>query len=190
MKGLKTFKIAFVGDAGVGKTSLIKVFMGARFKGEYKQTIGCDIYSTRKVIWHSILGKIKANIIIWDVAGQPSFSVARCMFYKGSKGALLCFDLTRLESLRNTLKWIEEVLQCIGIVPVVLVGCKSDLIGKGSGISEHEIEETRKKIEEKLGLPVPYIETSAKLNINIDNVFKKLINLIIDSYLRKMRDKI
>lgn len=141
----------------------------------------------RKKINHKSLGNVIVEYLILDLAGQPFFPIVRCNCYEYVKGILFCFDLTRPETLRSISNWTNEALRCIEhLVPIVLVGCKSDLIDKAhTYVSRDEIEHIRKWLEKLLELPVPYVETSAKLNRNIDKVFEKLARLVIDLQLSK-----
>jgi len=66
---------------------------------------------------------------IWDMAGQPRFKDVRTVFYNGSAGALIVFDVTRYESYENTTKWIMELQRAIPkkTIPIVLLGNKVKL---------------------------------------------------------------
>lgn len=61
-------KIVVLGDAAVGKTSLINQYIEQAFQEDYKPTLGANII--RKDVH---LDKINANVrlIMWDLAGRP-----------------------------------------------------------------------------------------------------------------------
>lgn len=117
----------------------------------------------RKKINHKSLGNVIVEYLILDFSWSAFFPIVRCNCYEYVKGILFCFDLTRPETLRSISNWTNEALRCIEYpVPIVLVGCKSDLIDKAhTYVSRAENEHIRKLLEKLLGLPVPYVETSA-----------------------------
>lgn len=162
-------KILLVGDGGVGKTSTVKRFTKGFFQGEYKMTVGVDIM-TRDVQLES--GGIAA-LSIWDIAGQERFNFVRTGFYKGASGVLVVFDLTRRGTFDpGVSKWIDEIREFAGDVPLIILGNKKDL------------EESREvAVQEALDLAkhfgAEYLETSAKTGQNVDQAFYSLAIKIV-----------
>lgn len=167
-----TLKTILAGDGGVGKTSLVKVFMREKFSSDYKITVGVDV-SSKSI-------KIDKDTVIFsvnDVAGQERFEVMRSLFFKGAVLALLVFDLTRKESLTSLRKqWIAPLIETNpNGVHAILIGNKSDLEDLRV-ISE----EDGNRFSELLSQAYPtlflhdYIETSAKENVNVDECFTRL----------------
>ena len=163
------FKILLIGDSGVGKTNILLRYVKNEFKEELKSTVGAE-FSTKLIALPSNTVKIQ----IWDTAGQERFRSITSTYYKGAKGALVVFDLTKESSLNNTAKWLtdfkaksDENSMCI------LVGNKSDL-------NEERVvtKETAQKKAEELGLP--YFETSAKNGEFVEDAFLALVNSVID----------
>ena len=177
MKIDKTFKITLIGDGAVGKTSIRRSYLGETFKGNYNLTLGSD-FATKLMN----VGDLTVNIIIWDLAGQPRFKAVREGFYRGTKGALLVFDVTRKDTYENIPKWIMELLKNNRMkkVPLILIGNKSDLRGSlyKTIPSEHG-ENYAKDLSEWSGFDVPYVETSAKFGDNVEQSFETLIKQII-----------
>ena len=83
-------KVILVGDAGVGKTSLIKVTIGKEFNEEEKSTI----YSTFSIKTIQI-NKKKYNLYIWDTMGQEKLKSLTKIFFKNSKIVVLVYDITK-----------------------------------------------------------------------------------------------
>ncbi|MCK4896735.1 MAG: GTP-binding protein, partial [Candidatus Heimdallarchaeota archaeon] len=88
MKIDKTYKITLIGDGAVGKTSIRRSYLGETFEGSYSLTLGSD-FATKTMN----VGDLNICMIIWDLAGQPRFKAVREGFYRGTRGALLVFDL-------------------------------------------------------------------------------------------------
>jgi len=175
----KQYKIVLLGDGAVGKTSLRRSFMGEQFKENYHMTLGSD-FATKTFS----LGETEIKLIIWDLAGQPRFSTVRSFYYKGAKGALLVYDVTRADSYESLANWVAELLKNNGgnKVPIVLIANKIDLREKNLFTIQKEFGlEYAKKLSEWSGFTIPYIETSAKTGENVNKAFHILIDQILES---------
>ena len=166
------FKVVVCGDPEVGKTSTILSFTDKAFKRTYIPTIGVNI--TEKSLFYD---KDLIQFTIWDIAGQEKFGIMRTHFYKGLEGLLVIFDLTRPETLKSAADWYKDVLKCsFGVWPdySVLLGNKSDLVDERK-VSEEEARE----LAESLG--IEYVETSALTGENVEQVFYKLAEILVNS---------
>ncbi|MHA2501949.1 MAG: GTP-binding protein [Candidatus Kariarchaeaceae archaeon] len=170
-------KIALLGDAGVGKTSLRRSFMGQSFATQHLMTIGAD-FSTAQF-------ELEGDSItyqIWDIAGDQSLSRIRTQFYNGIKGALCVFDINRQDSYLNIPTWINEMWQHNGQgeIPLVLLGNKSDLRSEGS-VSLESAEEYARQIQDsmKKRYKITYLDTSAKNGFNVQEAFEALAHQIL-----------
>jgi small GTP-binding protein len=168
------FKCIVVGDGGVGKTALTLRFSKGFFTEDYKMTIGVDFHvKTIKVETEE--EPLKAKLQIWDTGGQERFSSIRPMYYRGSLGALLIFDLTSMASFEHLPQWIEEVRANVNSdIPLLLVGNKSDLEDQRE-VSLEEINSFSDKFN------LYYMETSAKTGEGVGDCFYVLACLMIGS---------
>ncbi|MEQ9716024.1 MAG: Rab family GTPase [Candidatus Asgardarchaeia archaeon] len=162
---LKTVKAIIIGDAMVGKTSLINRFVEKTFNPAYIATIGVSVSLETLSV-----DETPVNLFIWDIAGQERFHLIRQVYYKGAKVAAVVYDITNPESFKNILKWIDEMKRYSGDIPFIIVGNKIDLENFRK-ISREEAEE----LSERLG--VPYIETSALTGHNVPNLFYSLAKM-------------
>ena len=177
MKIDRTYKITLIGDGAVGKTSIRRSYLGETFEGNYSLTLGSD-FATKAMY----VGDLNVNLIIWDLAGQPRFRAVREGFYRGTKGALLVYDITRKETYENIPLWIMELLKNNNKVkvPLILIGNKSDLRGSlYRTIPSAHGENYAKELSIWSGFDVPYIETSAKFGDNVEQSFDTLVKQII-----------
>jgi len=166
------YKVLIVGPGAVGKTSLLERLVYDRFSENYKLTIGVNFLS--KVI--DIRGNGKVKLTIWDIGGQKRFETMRSEFYKGASGAVLVFDLTRMETYNAIEGWLNEVRYYTGNIPFILIGNKVDLLDDiGRIIEKREAEEfarTHNSI---------YIETSAKIGKNVEEAFNAFSQMLVGS---------
>ncbi|MFX0096831.1 MAG: Rab family GTPase [Candidatus Hodarchaeota archaeon] len=157
------FKMLLLGDAAVGKTTLVTRFVKGKFRSDYKMTIGVDILSKDVEVNNE-----KAVLSIWDIAGQDRFKSFRNVFYKGASAAFIVFDLTRAQTFQNLRNWIDELNQFTeGPVSTVIVGNKADL---------ENLRDVRKEDAEGMARSVGslYLETSAKTGQKVDEAFTTL----------------
>ncbi|KAI8339924.1 ras family-domain-containing protein [Chlamydoabsidia padenii] len=160
---LRKYKLVFLGEQSVGKTSLITRFMYDTFDNAYQATIGIDFLS--KTMY---LSDRTVRLQIWDTAGQERFRSLIPSYIRDSSVAVIVYDISNRESFMNTNKWIDDVRAERGNEAiVVLVGNKTDLNEK----REVTTDEGEKRAKE---LNVMYTETSAKAGHNVKNLFRRI----------------
>lgn len=159
-------KIVVVGDAAVGKTSLIVRYVKGVFNPSYIITLGVNFF-----IQDINIGEKTLRLQIWDTAGQERFGPVRQKYYKGARGAVLVFDITNPTSFERLDFWIKEVKQACGDIPIVFVGNKADL---RTGVTANQIQEFAS------GYDLQYVETSAKTGMNTVKPFILLAPQILD----------
>ncbi|KAL1936050.1 hypothetical protein VTP01DRAFT_184 [Rhizomucor pusillus] len=160
---LRKFKLVFLGEQSVGKTSLITRFMYDTFDNTYQATIGIDFLS--KTMY---LEDRTVRLQLWDTAGQERFRSLIPSYIRDSSVAVVVYDISSRTSFLNTEKWIEDVRAERGNeVIIVLVGNKTDLNDK----RQVTIEEGEKKAKD---YNVMFIETSAKAGHNVKTLFRRI----------------
>ncbi|MBN2230210.1 MAG: GTP-binding protein [Candidatus Thorarchaeota archaeon] len=166
------WKLVFLGEGGVGKTSLVGRYVYDSFEGDYLATIGAAMH-TKPVKVDDTLCKL----VIWDIAGQDDFAQLRKAYYQNASGAFFVFDTTRPATLQRIDEWIEALNAVTGKIPIVLLENKVDL---ESRIERAELEKIAKKFDMKL------IQTSAKEDTNVEEAFLEMTREILEkSRLRK-----
>jgi small GTP-binding protein len=162
-------KMCLLGDAAVGKTSLIRRYVYDIFDDKYIVTFGAKV-TTKQMGLKTDDDNIDLTLIIWDILGQRVHDSLHAGHYKGAKGALVVCDLTRGETIRATEIWIKKLWESVGTVPIILLGNKSDL---PHGDAEEDLGEIAKK------LGVPCFTTSAKTGINVEKAFMSISETMI-----------
>lgn len=157
------YKLVFLGDQSVGKTSIITRFMYDTFDTAYQATIGIDFLT--KVMY---LDDRTIRLQLWDTAGQERFRSLIPSYIRDSSVAVVVFDITSAKSFNEASKWIEDVkTQREDNVILFLVGNKLDLADQ----RQVSVEEAEKKAAD---YNMTYVETSAKMGQNVKTLFKKI----------------
>uniref|UniRef100_A0A3Q1BSL3 RAB41, member RAS oncogene family n=1 Tax=Amphiprion ocellaris TaxID=80972 RepID=A0A3Q1BSL3_AMPOC len=160
---LRKFKLVFLGEQSVGKTSLITRFMYDSFDNTYQATIGIDFLSKTMYLEDRTI-----RLQLWDTAGQERFRSLIPSYIRDSAAAVVVYDIANLNSFQQTSKWIDDVRTERGSdVIIMLVGNKTDLADK----RQVSVEAAERKARE---LNVMYIETSAKAGYNVKQLFRRV----------------
>ncbi|XP_062423452.1 ras-related protein Rab-6A isoform X1 [Rhea pennata] len=185
---LRKFKLVFLGEQSVGKTSLITRFMYDSFDNTYQATIGIDFLSKTMYLEDRTQNRplcifpcmsflvrfvfpfriLLIRLQLWDTAGQERFRSLIPSYIRDSAAAVVVYDITNVNSFQQTTKWIDDVRTERGSdVIIMLVGNKTDLADK----RQVSIEEGERKAKE---LNVMFIETSAKAGYNVKQLFRRV----------------
>ena len=160
------FKVVFVGDSTVGKTSIIRNFL--KMDIEITSTLG----ATSSKIEATIEGK-KIVMNVWDTAGQETFRNLVPVYARSSNAAVIVFDQTNKTSWEHVNEWYNYLSETVGNIYITLVANKSDmdcvidLNDVYVWASEHKVE---------------LIRTSAKDGTNVDTLFDTLSQALFKRY--------
>ena len=159
------YKVLILGDSSVGKTCFLLKYTDKVFNEVYMSTIGLD-YRLKTLTLKS--GK-KVKLQIWDTAGQDRFRTITKNYYKGAHGIILIYDVTNTDTYDNVENWISQIKEeASPNVVIYLVGNKVDMEDKRKVTTE----EGQKVADEN---NLPFIETSAKSDINVNETFDNLV---------------
>ena len=164
------FKLILIGDSCVGKSNILLKYLKNEFDPNSRATVGVE-FGTKNII----INNKKIKIQIWDTAGQERYRSITSAYYKGAKGALIVYDITRKCTFDNIDKCISDLkLNGDKNICIVILGNKSDLddkreVSKGDGIKKSEMYKTA------------FLETSALNGDNIGKAFDEIIEQIIQN---------
>mmetsp|Transcript_9661 Transcript_9661/g.23781 ORF Transcript_9661/g.23781 Transcript_9661/m.23781 type:complete len:205 (-) Transcript_9661:292-906(-) len=172
------FTLVMIGDAGVGKTSLLVRFADDQFAGSYMPTVGVD-FRYRKF---TLNGK-NVRLQIWDTAGQERFRTMTASYYRGADGVILVYDITNANSFKHVVDWMKSVDKYArqGVVRMV-VGNKSDM-------------DTKRQVSKDVAMRyaedmnIMWIETSAKSAENVTLCYRRMATKLMTLHKDKKRTK-
>jgi len=164
---LKSLKIMLIGEAAVGKSSIMYRYTMNSFKLNMLGTAGIDFKKKEIVVNNEPI-----KIVLYDTAGHERFRKIIKNHCKGANGIVLVYDIGEEKSIERLSTWMTDIEENSDKgVEIILIGSKSD-------IEPRKITEEQGK-ELSLKYNVPIIETSAKTGHNIDLLFDMLINNIL-----------
>lgn len=169
-------QVGLVGDAQVGKTSLMVKYVQNIYDKEYTQTLGVN-FLKRKV-------SIRSTHIIFsimDLGGQREFINMLPIATVGSSVIIFLFDLTRPETLSSIKEWYRQAYGLNDSAIPILVGTKYDLLIDLDPEYQEQISRTSMKYAQVMNAPLIFCSTAK--SINIQKIFKialaKIFNLTL-----------
>jgi small GTP-binding protein len=176
------FRIVLLGEASVGKTSLLRRYTENAYSDEYKQTIG-STFATKDVRLPDKSGTARpVRLVIWDMGGQSTYRELRRQFMKGSAGAVIVYDVTRPETFMAMNTWFESFHEVCPDAPVVICANKIDL-------------ESKRMVPPQPGLMLKnwfqadYFETSAKMGTAVSDVFMRIAQIVLSKAITERTPK-
>jgi small GTP-binding protein len=156
---VSVYKVPFIGDANVGKTSMIARFNTNQFIDSCQATVGMS-----NVHVHLTFGQERFAVNIWDTAGQERYRSIVPLYARGADIIVLVFSLSSIESFRGLDRWLSQIriemqLQC----PVVVCGNKTDLEPRVDKVDGRNWAKAHS---------CPILFTSARSGENIPDLFR------------------
>ena len=155
-------KIIFVGDAGVGKTTIISGIMDNPYNEVYEPSIGVDFMS-KNIKYKGQNVKLQ----MWDTAGQEKYKGLIPSYVRNSSIVFVVYDVSVKTSFDNIPKWLTFI-RTIENTSLILCGNKIDLSNREVKKEEGEV------LAKKEG--IPFFEVSAKTGDNIKNMFYNVVS--------------
>ncbi len=167
----RNHKLVFLGESGVGKSSIVNRFIRDHFDPYMESTVGAAFFT--KCV------NINGNLIrmdIWDTAGQERYRSLAPMYYRAAHVVVIVYDVNDIETYHRAKTWVTEMSQTkrtddplLAKYPIIyLVGNKTDL-----GENKKRVESRAVQIYANQN-QLSFLEVSAKDNINIMELFHEI----------------
>ena len=165
-------QLLIVGDAAVGKSSILRRFAQNTFNQEYLSTLGIDYFTKDIKINNKVI-----HVKIWDTAGEERYRSLTQSFLKNGEGILIVFALNNKTSFDSLKFWIDSIQNILDSqereIPAIILGNKLDL-ENGREVDKEEAKEFAKNKN------CQYFEVSAKTWEGIDESIKYLIQRVVE----------
>ncbi|KAJ1656179.1 RAS1 protein [Dispira simplex] len=164
---VREYKLVVVGGGGVGKSALTIQFIQSHFVDEYDPTIE-DSYRKQCVIDEEV-----AMLDVLDTAGQEEYSAMREQYMRTGEGFLLVYSITSRNSFEEITTFQQQILRVKDkdYFPIIVIGNKCDLD------LERQVP-TEEGAALAKSFQCEFMETSAKVRINVDEAFYSLVREI------------
>ncbi|KAF9068077.1 GTP-binding protein ypt5 [Rhodocollybia butyracea] len=131
-------KLVLLGEAAVGKSSVVLRFVSDEFQANKEPTIGAAFLTQKCRLEDRVL-----RYEIWDTAGQERFHSLAPMYYRNAQAAVVVYDITKASSLEKAKSWVKELQrQANPNIVIALAGNKLDLVQSSSSSSGTPLSES------------------------------------------------
>jgi Gtp-binding protein of the ras superfamily involved in termination of M-phase len=162
-----------VGEAQIGKTSLMVKYVEGTFDEDYIQTLGVNFME--KTV--SIRGT-EITFSIWDLGGQREFVNMLPLVCNDCVAILFMFDLSRKPTLTAIKEWYRQARGFNKTAIPFLIGTKFDLFTQLPKEEQEEMTKTARKFAKAMKAPLIFASTSA--SINVQKIFKIVLSKAFD----------
>jgi small GTP-binding protein len=160
-------RIVVIGDASVGKTSILNRLVDSPFDDQERATIGANYQ-----LWVEQIGETKIELQIWDTAGQEKFRSLGPIYFRNAIGAIVVYDVTNRQSFEDLEEWVTAFSE------VAEPGALIAIVGNKSDSDDHVV--TPKEAQEWASVQgMEWFQTSAKTGDGVKAMFHKFANELI-----------
>ncbi|XP_039265643.2 ras-related protein Rab-10-like [Styela clava] len=172
-------KIVLIGDAGVGKTCILRRYTENAFSPSFVATIGIDFKMKMAEIGEHLI-----KLQIWDTAGQEKFRSITTAYYRGAKGICIVYDITDTKSFERVNMWVKNIR--------MWAGDETECMILGNKCDQEDLRQVTKRDGENIAREynMSFMETSAKNDINVDEAFHHILEKIVEKNKDKLRPPI
>jgi Ras-related protein Rab-5C len=142
-------KLVLLGEAAVGKSSVVLRFVSNEFQANKEPTIGAAFLTQKCRLEDRVL-----RYEIWDTAGQERFHSLAPMYYRNAQAAVVVYDITKASSLDKAKSWVKELQrQANPNIVIALAGNKLDLVQSSSSLQGGSSSETEDEADDATATP-------------------------------------
>ncbi|KAI8374894.1 septum-promoting GTP-binding protein [Blakeslea trispora] len=165
--------MGIIGDAQIGKTSLMIKYAEGAYDTEYTQTLGVNFMEKTVMIRQT-----EITFSIWDLGGQKEFASMMPLVCSEAAAILFTFDLSRKSTLNNLKEWYRQARGLNKSAIPVLVGTKYDEFVNLAYEDQDEITRQARKYARAMKAPLVFCSTAE--SINVQKIYKIVLAKVFD----------
>lgn len=171
------FKVVMLGDTNVGKTSLVLRFAEGYYRESSRSPTVGAFFITKRVQTDA---GITCKVQIWDTAGQSQFRKMAPMYYKTAAAAVLCYDVSNMNSFDCVKQWLDELSPVIkaGNIVIAIAATKNDLVDEPT-MNTSSLVPPAKARELAQSVDGIFIDTSARNDENVNLLFQRVAERVL-----------
>jgi GTP-binding protein of the ras superfamily involved in termination of M-phase len=166
-------KVGMVGDAQIGKTSLMVKYVEGSWDEDYIQTLGVNFMEKTISIRNT-----EITFSIWDLGGQREFVNMLPLVCNDAVAILFMFDLTRKSTLNSIKEWYRQGRGFNKTAIPILVGTKYDHFVNFPPQDQEEISNQARRFAKAMRAALIFSSTSH--SINVQKIFKIVLSKAFD----------
>ncbi|KAG7130490.1 Septum-promoting GTP-binding protein 1 like [Verticillium longisporum] len=166
-------KVGMVGDAQIGKTSLMVKYVEGSWDEDYIQTLGVNFMEKTISIRNT-----EITFSIWDLGGQREFVNMLPLVCNDAVAILFMFDLTRKSTLNSIKEWYRQGRGFNKTAIPILVGTKYDHFVNFPREDQEEISNQARRFAKAMRAALIFSSTSH--SINVQKIFKIVLSKAFD----------
>ncbi|KAG6035020.1 septum-promoting GTP-binding protein 1 [Claviceps citrina] len=166
-------KVGMVGDAQIGKTSLMVKYVEGSWDEDYIQTLGVNFMEKTISIRNT-----EITFSIWDLGGQREFVNMLPLVCNDAVAILFMFDLTRKSTLNSIKEWYRQGRGFNKTAIPILVGTKYDHFVNFPSQDQEEISNQARRFAKAMRASLIFSSTSH--SINVQKIFKIVLSKAFD----------
>lgn len=166
-------KVGMVGDAQIGKTSLMVKYVEGSWDEDYIQTLGVNFMEKTISIRNT-----EITFSIWDLGGQREFVNMLPLVCNDAVAILFMFDLTRKSTLNSIKEWYRQGRGFNKTAIPILVGTKYDHFVNFPPQDQEEISNQARRFAKAMRASLIFSSTSH--SINVQKIFKIVLSKAFD----------
>ena len=163
------YKLLFLGDTSVGKTSLLLRYTEDKFDSSLP-TLGVDV----KYKYLTYENK-KIRLDIWNTAGQERFRGITKNYYRGVNGIIFVFDMTNKDSFNKLKVWMSDAKQNMRPGTEMVIAANKNDLEKKREVSKEAIKEFGDKNN------IEIFSTSAKTGEGVGEMLTDLVSKLYNN---------
>lgn len=166
-------KLVLLGYKNVGKTSIFNRYLYDEF---IKTSMTIGAYFGMK---NCVVGGVSHSLAIWDTAGEEKFDSLTSFYCRKARAALVCYDMTSLESFNSLPRWVDKVRnEASPHCAIIIVGNKADLVADRPGMRQVDTAEARRYAH---SINAELFEVSARTGAGVEAAVQRVVELALQA---------